>query len=137
MLNYYGNPDATYTHFDEGNGAILPRVYCYSSETSFLDCYFSYYSLQYDSYSHKSDIGVRCEGKLAILIAYSFAYGQSIVPCQNGDIRLVGSSDPLEGRVEVCANKTWGTICDDYWDNNDASVVCRQLGFSIEGKIMI
>ena len=71
------------------------------------------------------------------MIAYSFAYGQFIVPCQNGDIRLVGSSDPLEGRVEVCANRTWGTICDDYWDNNDASVVCRQLGFSGEGKIMI
>ena len=54
-------------------------------------------------------------------------------PCQNGDVRLAGSSDPLRGRVEVCVNETWGTICEDFWDMNDTSVVCRQLGFSDEG----
>ena len=54
-------------------------------------------------------------------------------PCQNGAVRLVGSSDPLRGRVEVCVNQTWGTICEDFWDTKDTSVVCRQLGFAAEG----
>ena len=54
--------------------------------------------------------------------------------CCNGDIRLVGGSSDTEGRVELCVNDTWGTVCDDLWGDNDASVVCARLGYSSTGE---
>ncbi len=54
---------------------------------------------------------------------------------------VVNSSDVLRaGRVEVCVDGVYGTICQDgNWGNNDASVVCSQLGFSPYGarKIIV
>ena len=54
--------------------------------------------------------------------------------CNHGNVRLVGGDSDLEGRVEVCFGTSWGTVCDDSWDSNDARVVCLQLGLSPLGQ---
>ena len=70
-----------------------------------------------NSCTHSQDAGVRC------------ATG-----CHEGDVRLLEGSTKLEGRVEVCKNNGWGTVCDDGWSKPDATVVCRQLDFSVAGE---
>ena len=54
--------------------------------------------------------------------------------CHSGDLRLQGSNIQGRGRVEVCIDNVWGTICDNAWSLADARVVCRQLGFSKFGN---
>ena len=51
--------------------------------------------------------------------------------CETGDIRLVNGSLESEGRLEVCVNQLWGTVCSRYywyWNNGVTKVACRQLG---------
>ena len=57
----------------------------------------------------------------------------NVVNIRNGTVRLVGSSLNIEGRIELYSNQQWSTVCDDGWDNTDAGVVCRQLGFGSSG----
>ena len=45
----------------------------------------------------------------------------------------------MEGRVELCINHRWGTVCDSQWTDRHTAVVCRQLGFSdiVGGRLKV
>ena len=60
------------------------------------------------------------------------AFDEGVSVCPQGAIRLQGGTS-TSGRVEVCNNNVWGTVCDDGWRSKNTEVACRQLGLSLNG----
>lgn len=54
--------------------------------------------------------------------------------CAAGDLRLASGRTSTEGRVEMCYENEWGTVCDDSWGSPDGTVVCTQLGLPNSGR---
>ena len=57
--------------------------------------------------------------------------------CQTGEVRLQDGPNVREGRVEVCINNAWGTVCSDQFGFEDAIVTCTQMNFSSEGTMRV
>ena len=63
--------------------------------------------------------------------------GAVLPNCTDGEFRLADGLTERDGRVEICYGGVWGSICNDGWDDRAASVICRQLGFDTECKVLI
>ena len=48
--------------------------------------------------------------------------------CEHGELRLVNGTNVLEGRVEICINNAWGTVCTEGASVDDVMVICQQMG---------
>ena len=56
------------------------------------------------------------------------------VTCKDGDVRLRDGSNELEGRLEICINNAWGTVCqEEFTSVDEASIVCANLGYDNGG----
>ena len=98
--------------YGQGEGKVFAKeLKCTGSEFSLNDC-----PGNEGCCSHNRDIGLTCQ-----------------YACLEGEIRLVGGSNYTEGRVEVCLNGRWGTVCDDLWGEDDARVACKMAGFPWRG----
>ena len=54
--------------------------------------------------------------------------------CVNGTVHLIGGLVPTEGTVQMCVGGRWRELCNRYWGNQEAVVVCRQLGLPATGE---
>ena len=122
IFHFIGALSVRGAFFGAGSGAIyVANARCTGTEERLLDCRLLY-SGDF-SCSHFEDAGVICPPNEP----------QS---CSNGNIRLLDSSSVpklYQGRVELCLNGRWGTVCDDGWEYNEAEVACRQLGYTSNG----
>ncbi|XP_036003938.1 deleted in malignant brain tumors 1 protein-like [Fundulus heteroclitus] len=95
-------------YFGKGTDKIVfDDVACMGSETHLIQCSKRGY-LSHDC-THNQDAGVICSGEKMFIT-----------------VQLKGPTQ-CSGRVEIYNNRSWGTVCNNSWDINDARVVCRQL----------
>ena len=58
--------------------------------------------------------------------------------CTSGDLRLAGGVSPESGRLEMCVNQAWGTVCNRNFRQREAVLACRELGFQpFYGKCLV
>ena len=145
--------------FGSSSGPItLDNVVCTGSEDNLLEC--SHNEILQGNCEHSEDVAVICNGKFCIYCHISQVYTWShkfvlckcTVTCIEDSIRLQNPNaltpsflpaydlikdQVSRGIVELCVAGTFGSICDNGWGDMDASVVCRQLGFSPYGAIAL
>ena len=128
-------------HHTEGQLSFgITDIHCNGTEDNFTSC--THNEAELHNCQPHDDAGVICQGFYLLLIHKSCMYLCTVSlgsmttqsQCSDGNVRLVGGYSHYEGRVEVCINQAWGTVCDDHWDYNDANVVCGQLGFLQKGS---
>ena len=74
-----------------------------------------------------------CTCTCIVTMVCHIAVYSNLSNCSHGDVRIAGGESKYDGRVEVCINGVWNSVCSQLWGNLHAQVVCRQLNHSSLG----
>ncbi|GLI60548.1 hypothetical protein VaNZ11_002705 [Volvox africanus] len=125
--NFFGSQGTDQKYF------WVTNVSCVGSESRLADCGRNAWG-NLASCASAETAGVICNftdsGSASTETIIDPEHAYASYPCDGEwQLHLDGSSTS-SGRLSVCLKGTWGSICDDQWDDLDASAACRQLGFS-------
>ncbi len=121
----------------EDTWTVTSDINCNSGDKKLRDCLPDSLNTR-----HMGEVaGLICSAFTTYIIIYSeFACCRIllyIIDCIEGALRLVDGSSHNEGRVEVCSNGRWGTVCGDGWTPREAGLVCSRLGYPTLRMAMI
>lgn len=120
FCGYIAGAIAVLRNFYSGSLAtVVSGAMCNGTEERLVDC-----TTSASASSQEMNAGVVCQ-----------APSTEMSTCSDGDVRLVGGASDLEGRVEICLNNAWGTVCDSTFSEDEANVICGQTGVS--GKLQL
>lgn len=115
-LTFTGYTIRDVSYYGQGEGNVFSRLtQCSGDEASITACQGND-----GCCSHNRDVGLVCQ-----------------YACEDGDVRLQGGDNEDEGRVEVCFNGRWGTVCDDFWGLEEARVACKMAGKPWRGEMRL
>ena len=85
-------------------------------------------------YSSLTTVSVSWFSKKNLKSSESLVFAGEERVCDDNDLRLVDGTENWNGRLEICKGGVWGAICEEKFEDIDAAVACKQLGFSTKSK---
>ena len=113
-------------------------------DIGYVDCAINSTCLNTEgSFKCVCNIGFRGDGSSCCKCSSTFSHNMYylcmlyFIACMDGEVLLYNGShishNFTSGTVLLCYNDTYGTVCDDLWDELEARVVCSQLGLNESG----